>query len=384
LQLMMGIVAKRLALGFALGAVPILAWAGQSNVIPLTTTSRWHLASSQKLPVASLKDWGGDPSIEAEYGVTSLALRTYTLYPEDESVKVLVEDASDVSSAYGLFTLYRDDSMTSLNGLPLTDVGEASAVMARGRTFFRILEPGATSSTPGGPGADQHAAPRQFPFTLHQLQTLLILVGGPGPTPDDLRALPSPLPAAGLVRGSEKYLLGQQGAKRVLPDFRADLIGFSQGAEARLATYRSGNAKVQVLAVTYPTPQIARERFETMEKLLGVNDAKAASPVYGKLTGSFVILVMNSGTANIAARVLGNFKSTSSITWNERYPGDQSLVIQVVRLVLANLIFSFILAGFGLAGGILFFGSKYIARKWFPKSLWGQPDEATIIKLNLQ
>jgi hypothetical protein len=381
---MIGTMAKRLALGFALLAASVFPGAGQSNVIPLTTTSKWHLTGSQKLPLESIKEWGGDPAIEAEYGVKTLLLRTYTLYPEDDSVKVLIAEAADASSAYGLYTLYRTDSMTTVNNLPLTEVGEGSAVMARGRTFIRILQPEA-ASPPGKSGSAAKAEKSHpFPFTLHQIQTLLVLVGGSGPTPNDLRGLPSPLPSTGLIRGSEKYLLGQQAAKRVLPDFRSDLIGFSQGAEARLATYRSQGAKVQVLAVTYPTPQIAHVRFRTMEKLLGVNNARAASPIYGKLTGSFVILAVNSSSAQSAARVLDRFKSTGSVTWNERYPGDQTLLSQVIRLVLANLIFSFMLAGLGLCGGILFFGSKYVARRWFPKSAWGQPDEATIIRLNLQ
>jgi hypothetical protein len=333
---MIGTAAKRLALGFALMALPALVGAAQSNVIELTTSSKWHLANSQKLPVEALKNWGEDPAIASEYGVSSIALRTYTLYPENESVKALVETAADASSAYGLFTLYRDASMTPWKDLPLTDVGPRSIVMARGRTFVHIVRPGTENTSANHPQGATPQTSSEFPFTLRQLQTL------------------------------------------------SELIGFSQGAEARLATYRSGEAKVKVLAVTYPTPQIARQRFLTMEKLLQVNDPQVTAPVYGKLTGSFVILAMNADSAKSATNVLDRFKATGYVTWNERYPGHDSLVVQVVKLVLANIIFSFILAGFGLFGGILFFGSKYVARKWFPKSLWGQPDEATIIKLNLK
>ncbi len=381
---MIGIAAKRLALGFAFMALPALVRADQSNVIQLTTSSKWHLASSQKLPVGALKNWGEDAAIASEYGVSSIALRTYTLYPEDESVKTLVETAADASSAYGLFTLYRDTSMTPWKDLPLTEVGPRSIVMARGRTFIHIVSPGTENSFTKSPQEASPQAPSEFHFTLRQLQTLLELAGGPGPTPDQLHALPSALPQTGLIQGSEKYLLGVQSAQRVLPAFRSELIGFSQGAEARLATYRSGEGRVQVLAVTYPTPQIAHQRYLAMEKLLQINNPQAAAPVCGKQTGSFVILAMDADSAKSAANVLDRFRATGYVTWNQRYPGHDTLVVQVVKLVIANLIFSFILAGFGLFGGILFFGSKYIARKWFPKSLWGQPDEATIIRLNLQ
>jgi Family of unknown function (DUF6599) len=382
---MIGKVAKRLAFGFACVAVAAApAWAEKSTIIPLTTSSTWRLVGSQQLAVDAVQKWGGDPAIEKECGVKSLVLRTYTLYPEDESVKVLVENAADVSSAYGLFTLYRNDSMTPMKGLALTEVGADSAVMARGNTFIRIVEPEAANPSGNGSGTEKTESPRPFPFTLSQLQTLLVLAGGSGPTADDLRGLPGALPDTGLIRRSEKYLLGLESAKRALPSFRSDLIGFSQGAEARMAMYRTGGTRVRVLAVTYPTPQIARQRFEAMESLLDVNKDHGASTLYGKLTGSFVILVLDASSSNSAEGILNQFKSTGYVTWNEHYEGDQTTVVQVVRLVLANLFLSFILAGFGLFGGILFFGSKYIARKWFPKSLWGQPDEATIIRLNLQ
>ena len=381
--MMIGTAAKRLALGFAFMALSPLVWAGQTSVIPLTTSSRWHLASSQKVPLSAVKNWGEDPAIASEYGVSSVELRTYTLYPEDESVKALVETASDPSAAYGLFTLYRDTSMTAWREMPLTEVGPKSAVMARGQTFIHIIEPGGESSAGNGGNAKSPASSHEFAFTMQQLQTLLEMAGGPAPTPDQLHSLPSDLPKSGMVPDSEKYLLGIESARRVMPTFRTDLIGFSQGAEARLATYRNGDSRVKVLAVTYPTPQIAHQRFQTLEKLLEVNNPKAAEPVYGKETGSFVILALNAESAQSAAHVLDHFKSTGYITWNQRYPGKDTLVGQVVQLVLANIIFSFILAGFGLFGGIFFFGTKFIARKWFPKSLWGQPDENTIIRLNL-
>jgi Family of unknown function (DUF6599) len=376
--------AKRLACCIALLILPALAWAEKPNVIPLATSSKWLLESTQKLPASAIHDWGGDPAVEKEYGVESLALRTYTLYPENDTVKVLMEQASDASAAYGLFTIYRTDSMTPFKDLPFTEVGEGSAVMARGQTFIRIVAPTAASSAARASSGSAAFASPKFDFTLSQLQTLLVQVGGANTPSADAQGLPGALPGAGLIGDSEKYLLGPESAKRVLPGFRTDLIGFAQGAEARLGVYRQAGAKVRVLEITYPTPQMARQRFEAMGNLLGLNKEQGASTIYGKLTGSFVILVMDAGSQRVATNLLDQFKATGYITWNQRYQGDQPMVLQVVRLVLANLFLSFILAGFGLFGGVLFFGSKFLARKWFPKSLWGQPDEAIIIRLNLR
>ena len=123
--------ASRLATGVAIMATAVSVWAEKPNVIPLATSSQWLLVSSQKVSVDDVGKWGADPALEKECGAKSVLLRTYTLYPENESVNVLVEDAGDATSAYALFTLYRDDSMTPLADLPSTEVGGDKAVMRR-------------------------------------------------------------------------------------------------------------------------------------------------------------------------------------------------------------------------------------------------------------
>jgi Family of unknown function (DUF6599) len=373
---MRAIEAKRLALCFAFLATAAPGWAEKPTIIPLATSSQWRFEKSRKLDVKAIAAWGGDPALESEYGVKSVDLRTYTLYPENKPVQVIEEEAQDASSAYGLMTLYTTEDMTALPDLPLTVVGKGSALMARGRNFMRVIlaDSEANSKPPG----------REVAITQGQLLALLRIVGGSGPSADDLKNLPIPLPSAGLVQGTEKYLLGLESARRVLPSFRSDLIGFTQGAEVRVARYRNGQEQVRILAITYPTPQIARIRFEALEKLLNVNQDKGKESIYGKRTGSYVILTLDAGSQKSAQNVLGRFVMTGSVSWNERYPDDDSTVIQMVRLVLANIFLTSILAAFALVGGLLFFLSKIAARRWFPNTAWGQPDEATITRLNLE
>ncbi len=374
---------SRLAAGVAILASTVFVWAEKPNVIPLATSSKWLLVGSQKLNVDEVRKWEEDPALEKECGVKSVLLRTYTLYPENESVHVLVEEAADSTSAYALFTLYRDDSMTPLADLPSAEVSGNQAIMRRGNRFIRVFAPDAANDSAVQAGSEKKGPGRQFPLTLSQLQNLLMVVGGPARPGDDAGGLPGPLPQKGLVERSEKYLLGEQSAKVAMPSFRFNLLGFSQGAEARLAAYRSGAGQVRVLAVTYPNPQIARQRFGTMENILQINKQQGAQSVFGKVTGSYVILVFDANSQADAAEVLGRFNSTGYVTWNQRYEGDQPIVIQMVRFVLANLFFSFILIGFALFGGLLFYTSKVVARRWFPNSAWGQPDGNTIIRLNL-
>jgi len=178
-------------------------------------------------------------------------------------------------------------------------------------------------------------------------------------------------------------VLGLEVARRVLPGFRTELIGFPQGAEAQVAEYIVDRVRATVLAINYPTPQIARVRFGAMGSFLGINQDRGPEPIYGRRSGSFVILVLKSGSANAAKGLMDQFQITSNVSWNERYPGAKSFTLQVVELVLANLMLSFIIAGFALGGGILVFLSRRAASRLFPRWEWADPDHEIIIRLNL-
>lgn len=347
---------------FTLLAVPCLARAQKHTVIPLIPAANWHLVSTQPKDAEEVRQWGGDPAIEREYGVKTVGHRTYHLGVQ--RAEVLVEEALDPSSAYGLLTYYQTQAMEPVKNMELTLMGPQSALMARGRFFIRA------SRLPGAAISDDN-------FTA-----LLIFVGGTGPLRDMAR-LPAALPIQGLVPKSERYLLGLEAARRVLPDFRTELIGFAQGAEVQVGEYAAGQARATALAITYPTPQIARARFGAMESLLGINQERGAESIYARRSGSIVILVLRSGSATTAKRLMDQFQITASVSWDERYPGAKSLTLQVVELVLANLLLSFFIAGFGVGGGILVFLGRRAATKWCPQWEWANPEHETIIRLNL-
>lgn len=382
--------AKRLWLGALLLSVWTPARAQNTAVIPLATSSTWRLEGSNKIPVEELRAWGADVAIEREYGVSVVERRVYVLYPEEQRVDAFIEKASDPSAAYGLLTVYATGQMSQLKDLPLTRLGPASALLVRGSNFIRIVQaaapPGKVAKPVGTANTSAASSEHPFAFSLGELRSLLAQVGGEGPSSAELEARPAAPPLAGLVQGSEKYLLGEAAARRVLPAFPVQLIGFSMGAEVRMATYRAGEGNVRVLAISYPTPEIARTRFTAMENSLPLNPphSQAPSAVYGKETGSFIILVLDAPSAQVATKLLSRLNSSEHVAWDRPYPGDEPIIIQMVKLVIANLILTFILAGFALGGGVIFFITKRIAMKWFPRTTFGQPDEATIIKLHLE
>lgn len=346
-------------------AVPALALTQEPSAISLVPAADWRLAKTQVLGLDAVRERGGDPAIEREYGVKSLESRMYQL--GEKVAEALIEETADASSAYGLLTFYRTEAMTSQKSMPLTVSAPGGCLMARGRYFIRITRSGGASSQ----------------LSDDEFRALLILVGGTRPPTEPQASLPTALPVTGLVPGSQKYIVGPEAARRTFTAFPTDLIGFSQGAEVQAATYMFGKERLTLMAIAYPTPQIARVRLGAMEHFLGINQGHGAGSLYGKRQGSFVFLVLGATSAASAGRLMDQFNVSQSVSWDKRYPGDESIWVQLAKLVLANLALVGILVALAILSGGLIFVSRRIAAKWFPSSRWGHPEEGTIIRLGL-
>ena len=378
--------AKLLAGALTLFMAALAGCAQDSTVIPLVPAANWRLVGSQNLDVTAVSRWGGDPAIEREYGVKSIQYRTYQLADKVagavEVAGVVLEEASDPSAAYGLLTYYQTERMSPAKGVELTVTSPEGALMARGSVFIRF---------------GRVAGVR---LSDDALRAILILVGGTRPSASAMAALPPPLPVSGLVPGSMKYLLGPEAARHVLPSFSTDLIGFEQGAEVEVAHYQVGSIManptagskatpfltlvVTLVAITYPTPQIARERFGIMGKTLELNRGRGPQSLYGKRGGSFVFLAMNANSEAAATRLLDQFNVSEQVVRNERYPRNKPVALQMLELILANLLLVFLLVSLALLGGILIALSKRVARKWLPDWEWGSPDGERLTTLNLR
>lgn len=356
--------AKRLWLCFALFTLVPLARAEKPSTVILIPASDWRVASTEKVDLNALSQLGGQPAVEHEYGVDSISVRTYET--GNRTVKVIVEPSPDASTAYGLLTYYRSDGMNPVEGLQLTWAGPDGALMARGRYFFRV------------PRAAAAAA-----ISDSEFRSLLSVIGNSHPPVEANGSLPDALPNKGLIPGSEKYIVGEEAARHVLPSFRTDLIGFSQGAEVQTGVYSTANGRATVMTVDYPTPQIALARFGLMEKILALNQDHGAGSIYGKRLGSYVVLVLDSGSPAIANSLMDVFKLSGRVVPDERYPGDKSVAVQMAELIVANIIFVFILSSAAFAGGMVVFLAKRWARKWMPQTQWGQEDGEALIVLKL-
>ena len=346
-----------------LSAARPLSCAQKVSVIPLVPAANWRLAATQESGVDEIRNYGGDPAVEREYGVKAFEVRTYEL--DRVRAEVVLEPAADVSGAYGLLTYYQNESMHAEKTIRLSMTGPQGSLMARGRSFIRFLRP------------------KDARLSENEFRALLIFVGGISPTRDSLANLPSPLPSLGLVPGSEKYIVGQEAARHVLPDFRIDLIGFDRGAEVQVGEYVSGNSRATMMEVSYPTPQIARARFSAMSDQLGLNQDRGANPLYARREGSFIFLALKADSKSAATKLLDQFDVKQQLSWDEKYPGNKTIGRQLFELIMGNLLLTLILAGGGVVGGVLIVLSRRVTARIFPAWQWGHPEADRLIRLNL-
>ena len=334
------------------------------NITPTVPATDWRLVNSQTLPLSAIGKFGGDAAVELEYGVKSLELRTYKL--EKEQAQALVEAAPDATAAYGLMTFYQNPLMTPEKEIQLAVSDSHGTLMARGGNFIRFLRSEGSLLS----DADFHA--------------LLTFVGGSKPSESVLKSLPPPMPPQGLIPATEKYLLGLEAAKRVLPSFRTDLIGFEQAAEAQLGQYKTDRGTATLISISYPTPQMARIRFGSLKNFLNLNQDRGEDSAYGERHGSYVFLVLNAGNQATATGLLKQFQVTQGLSWDQKYTSERSFTLQLIHMILAIFLLTAFLISSCVVVGVLFFLSRRFAAKFFPDSQWGRTDEDQLIRLDIK
>ncbi len=163
-----------------------------------------------------------------------------------------------------------------------------------------------------------------------------------------LPAFTSFLPEANLVPGSQRYLLGPVSLEKFYPGIPPSVAGFSMGAEAQVASFRSPRGELRLVLFNYPTPQIAMQKVQDFQTVTGV---------VVKRSGPLVAAVLSPPDPDAAERLLGEIRYEAQITLHERSLtrrdniGD--LIVNAFVLIGILLCFSAV-AGFTMGGFRLF------------------------------
>lgn len=269
----------------------------------------------------------------------------------------LMEDAT---GAYGLFTFFGEPGMIS------TRNGNDAAASSPGVFLFQrgpfVLEVR---------GQD-----------LSQAETEDLTASIPEMTGREslFPPLPGYLPAEGLVRQSEKYLIGPLAFARALDRIPASAIRFDMGAEAVLAHYRLGGGQIQLLLLSYPTPQLASKMLDEFQSLPLLTKNASGRTVFIERKGSLVAFVMDAPSLAATESLLNRVGYEANITWNEYVapPGENAGSMMLAVFSLAG--FVLLIAFFS---GLAFGGIRLVAKRFISRPIFDRPSSLEIIKLNL-
>jgi hypothetical protein len=173
----------------------------------------------------------------------------------------------------------------------------------------------------------------------------------------DMSSLPvlaSYLPAEGLIDGSARYVIGPVSLEKFEPRIPPSLAAFHLGAEAQIGRYSSPQGETTLAIFSYPTPNMARNRFEEFSKLSGV---------IAKRAGPMLAVLVHPPDPDAAERLLARINYRATVSWNEptssepdANPGD--LLIGIFKLTGFLILFT-LLAGAAF-GGIRRLGTRYL------------------------
>jgi len=170
--------------------------------------------------------------------------------------------------------------------------------------------------------------------------------------PAALPALPGFLPREGLIPNSERYLLGPVSLARFESRIAPSMAAFHLSAEGQLAKYQSPKGPVTLVVFEYPTPNIARERYQEFQGIAGAV-AKRSGPLVG--------VIVQPPDSDSAERVLGQLRYEAKVTLNEKPAKDESK--DLANLILNIFAVSGVLVGLSILFGIAFGGFRAMLRK---------------------
>ncbi len=335
----------------------------------------WQTKTFQKITPDRLPLLAGeDAPLLLEYGFVSGQKREYG--KETATLAVTFWEMKDVSGSFGLVSFLQESGMARVD----TAEAEVTVLAAPGHWILRggrevvevrhwLLRRGRYVVEARGDGLEKDAAP-----------ALMSLVPLPRPSENRLPSLPVFLPENNLLQGSAKFLMGPVAFDRMETPIPSSSIGFDLGAEAVLANYRMGGRIVQLLLISYATPQLAAKKLQDLQKLPALASQEDTQNVFLIRKGSLLCMALHVPGPGAADELLSQVRYESMITWNQAVPHPRDNV--------GNLMLSaFFLAGFVLLitifAGISFGGIRFFAKKFLPWAIFDRPEHMEVIQLHI-
>jgi Family of unknown function (DUF6599) len=330
--------------------------AAAQSVLP-SSFAGWTMRSS-----ALFRPPADASSAAQEYGFRSGAQASYASGSND--LDVTLYRMKDPSGAYGEYSYLRTQDMLHGKLGGYSAVSENRALVLDGNLLLDIRG-------------------RDLPKLTSSLKSLLAAVA-PQAEQGALPMLMNNLPMKDLVPRTDRYILGPTVLNQSFPVAIGDSLGFSNGAEAEVATYRAGGKKLTLLLVDYPTPQFALTRLKELRQQFDVNGSKRNSglpPLYARRTLTSLAFVAGADSEAEANAVLKNVQSGEVLTWNE--PTFGFTQPSIGEVVVGTIVGSGIICLFALISGLAFGGVRLMVKRALPDRVFDRSDQLQILQLGL-
>jgi hypothetical protein len=298
-----------------------------------------------------------DGPVLKEYGFSDSETAIYTR--EGRKLQVKAARFKDASGAFGAFTYYVQPQMRT------EAIGDKAASNNTRILFYKgnILVDASLDRVSAMSGAD--------------LRSLAAALPHPQGNTAALPTLPGNLPAQSQEANTSRYIVGPEALARLGVPIPAQLIDFSKSPEVVTARYRSSAGDTTLTIISYPTPQIAREKLAQLQSA-----SLPSGPFYFKRTGPFVAAINGNLPPEEAQSLLASVNYDADVTWNQptKSKREEDRAGFIVALVLLCVLVVLAAAIFGLAFG----GLRLLLAKLYPNKFFNHPESADIIRLDLK
>ena len=329
----------------------------------------WHKTQST---VLRQPGWGlpaGQAALMKELGLKTLEQATYRR--GDRSLQVQAFFFGDASGAYGAYTFLRPENYHSF------DVGQPRAQGVSGDTdiyFYRaqwtlhVQVDQLTAMT----GSEMRALASQ----------LMVLPG----QQNQLPTLPQYLPREHYRGNSVRYMEGPAGMGQAASWLPVDAAGFNLGAEAVTGMYdlpapvqaTGPEQPDQLVILSYPTPDIARDFYARLQQALKAGPAGALNQI--RRSGP-VVAVLHGPNYPGASDLLNAVNYDAEVTLTQPTPvGLEGLP----GLILGIFVLAGMVSAVALVVGVLTGGLRVFLRRRFPQWFKKLDQKKELIRLDLK
>jgi hypothetical protein len=340
--------------------------AAAQGILPSAFAGWTAAAPSTAIPPTGLDPLlGPDTPAFREYVVKSVEQRSYT--QGTQAASLTLYRLRDPSSAYGAYTFLRNDSLSSVDLGSYASASHDRALIVVGEMLLDVSAPAKQA--------------RPADADLKQLAALLEAKADRTPYP----YIGQHLPENGRVMNSERYVIGPLSLAHFVPLGTDDWMGFDHSAESILATYQVAGKNETLIVTSYPTQQIAAEKFAGMLRRFTFDPPGDVPPgqnvLFGKRVSSFIAVVAGAPSRKAANKVLDQVSYESSVMWDE--PKQTLTEPSINNMIVEAFMGTGVIMVFAIAAGIGFGGIRVLVKIFLPNKIFDREKQIEILQLGI-